>query len=88
MTADVAADLARAAILIALTISGPALISMLLTGLLMSLLQTLMQLQDQTLSFIPKLVALSLVLTFLLPWGLSRLTEYAADLIRGIPGTI
>ena len=88
MTADIASELARAAILIALTISGPVLLSAVITGLVISLLQAVTQLQDQALLFVPKLVVMSIVIVFVLPWGLTRLMEYATDLIHGIPGTI
>lgn len=88
MTADLAAEMGRAAILIALTISGPVLLAALITGLVISLFQAITQLQDQTLLFIPKLIVMSLVIFFVLPWGLTRLMEYATDLIQGIPGTI
>ena len=43
------------------------------------------QLHDQTLAFVPKMIVISLVVLYLLPWGLSRMAEYASDLIRGIP---
>lgn len=88
ITADFAAEICRTAVLLALTIGAPVLLAALATGLLTGLLQSVTQLQDQTLSFVPKLIVMSLTILFLLPWGLSRLTEYASELIRGIPGTI
>ncbi len=88
MTAGLAAEFCQTAILIALTTCAPALFAALITSLIVGLLQAMTQLHDQALSFIPKLIVMSLVLVFLLPWGLSRLTEYATDLIRAIPGTI
>jgi flagellar biosynthesis protein FliQ len=88
MTVDLAAELFRTSVLLAFTLAAPVLLSVLATGLLVGLLQTVTQLQDQTLSFIPKLVVVAFVILFLLPWGLGRLTEYASDLIHGIPGSI
>lgn len=88
MTADTAIELCRSAALLALTLCGPALLVAAAVGLLISLVQALTQLQDQSLTFVPKLVAMTFVVLMLLPWGLSLLTEYAVDLIRGIPGTI
>ncbi len=88
MTADLAAEFCQTAVLLALTIGGPVLLAALATSLILGLLQTITQLHDQTLTFVPKLIVMSLVILFLLPWGLSRLTEYATDLIRGIPGSI
>ena len=88
MTADLAAEMCRTAVLLALTIGGPVLLAALATGLIVGLLQAVTQLHDQTLAFVPKLIVMSLVILFLLPWGLSQLTEYATDLIREIPRTI
>lgn len=88
MTADSAAELCRTAVLLALTIGGPVLLAALATGLIVGLLQSITQLHDQTLAFVPKLIVMSLMILFLLPWGLSQLTEYATELIRGIPGTV
>lgn len=88
LTADLAAELCRTAVLLALTVGGPVLLASLATGLIIGLLQSLTQLHDHTLAFVPKLIVMSLVILFLLPWGLSQLTEYATDLIREIPRTI
>ncbi|HTR79921.1 MAG TPA: flagellar biosynthetic protein FliQ, partial [Gemmatimonadaceae bacterium] len=54
-------DLARNAIMIALLIAGPMLVVALIVGLIISVLQAVTQIQEQTLSFVPKLVAVSLV---------------------------
>lgn len=86
MTADHAVELCRSAVLLALTLAGPILIAALAIGLGVGLLQSVTQLHDQTISLIPKLIIMSLVILYLLPWGLSRMTDYAADLIREIPG--
>jgi flagellar biosynthetic protein FliQ len=88
MTSDKAIELFRAAAVLAMTLSGPALLAVLVVGLIIGLLQTVTQLHEQSLSFIPKMIVLSLVLMFVLPWGLERLSEYAIDLIRGIPASI
>lgn len=85
MTADLAIELCRSAVLLALTIGGPVLLAALAIGLVIGLLQAMTQLHDQTLAFVPKLIGISLVVLYLLPWGLSRMTEYASDLIREIP---
>ena len=88
MTVDTAIELCRSAALLSLMLCGPVLLAALAVGLVIGLAQALTQLQDQSLTFVPKLIALTLVLLLLLPWGLSLLTEYATELIRGIPGTI
>ena len=85
MTSDQAVELCQSAVLLALTVGGPVLIAAMAIGLIIGLLQSVTQLHDQTLGFVPKLLVISLVILFLLPWGLGRLTEYASDLIREIP---
>ena len=86
MTADDAIELCRSAVLLSVTVGGPVLIAALAIGLIVGLIQAVTQLHDQTISLVPKLLVVSLVIFYLLPWGLSRMTDYAADLIRGIPG--
>lgn len=88
MTTDTAIELFRNAAMLALVLCGPLLLAALAVGLVMGLIQALTQVQDQSLTFVPRLLALTVVLLLLLPWGLSLLTEYAADLIRGIPHSI
>lgn len=83
-----AVDLGRQAILITLVICAPALAVGLVVGLVIGLVQALTQIQDQTVSFVPKLVAVVLALGFCLPWLISKMTEYTEDLIANIPRVI
>ncbi len=85
MTADTAVELCRSGVLLALTIGGPVLLAALAISLAIGLIQAMTQLHDPTLAFVPKMIGISLVVLFLLPWGLSRMAEYASDLIREIP---
>ncbi len=57
----------------------------LIVGLLTSALQTVTQLHDQTLSFVPRLVIVVLVAMITLPWGLEMLVDYYTELFHGIP---
>lgn len=88
MTADQATELCRAALQLALIISLPILATAMLVGLLISVLQAVTQLQEQTLSFVPKLVAMALVLLFTLPWMLGMLSEYSITLFENIPRSL
>ena len=72
-----AADLAREALWIAVKISLPILAVGLAVGLLISIFQAATQVQEPTLSFLPKLLAIVLTLAILLPWFLSLLVDYA-----------
>jgi flagellar biosynthetic protein FliQ len=67
MTSVDAIELARAALFLVLTIAGPLLITALIVGVAIGLLQALTQVQEMTLTFVPKLVLLGLVLLFSLP---------------------
>ena len=85
MTTELAVELCRSAVLMAVTIGGPVLLTALAISLVVGLLQSVTQLHDQTLSFVPKLIVVSIVILFLLPWGLTQVTDYAEEMIRRIP---
>lgn len=80
-----AIDLAREAIMVTLVISSPVLLCGMLVGLGIGLLQTVTQVQEQTVAFVPKIVAMVLVLALSLPWLLNQMVEYTKDLITQIP---
>jgi flagellar biosynthesis protein FliQ len=67
MTAPVALDIARDALWVLLVVAGPLMLIALVIGFGISLLQALTQIQEQTLTFVPKLVAMSLGLVIFLP---------------------
>jgi flagellar biosynthetic protein FliQ len=85
---NVAIDLTRDAIITALLLCAPVLIVGLLAGLLIGLAQALTQVQDQTVAFVPKLVAMVAALTLTLPWLLQKMIEYSEALFTNIPKTI
>ncbi|MHB1406728.1 MAG: flagellar biosynthesis protein FliQ [Desulfitobacteriaceae bacterium] len=72
--------LAKEALATALLVAGPLLGISLLVGLLVSIFQAMTQIQEQTLSFIPKILAIVAVMLVLGPWMLSVLTTYTANL--------
>jgi len=76
MTIDQATDLIRNALLLVLMISAPMLLIGLIVGILVSLLQAVTQIQEQTLTFIPKIAAMVGAAIVLMPWIGQRLTEY------------
>lgn len=78
-------DLARNAIMIALLISAPMLAVSLILGLLVSVFQTVTQIQEQTLSFVPKLIGIAAVFLVALPWILQLLVQYTTELFRSLP---
>lgn len=78
-------DVFREAVIAALYVASPVLIVGLVAGLLIGLLQALTQIQDQTVAFVPKLLAMIVVLTLCLPWLLQIMSDYSIDLIENIP---
>jgi flagellar biosynthesis protein FliQ len=66
-------------------VSGPILAAALAVGLLISVLQVATQLQEMTLSYVPKLFVSALVLLVLGPWMLHRMTQFAVAMIALIP---
>jgi flagellar biosynthetic protein FliQ len=66
-------------------VAGPVLAAALVVGLLVSVLQVATQLQEMTLSYVPKLLASALVLIALGPWMIGRITQFAIATIETIP---
>jgi flagellar biosynthetic protein FliQ len=77
MQIEQATELVRHTLLLALIVSAPMLIIGLGVGVLISLLQAVTQIQEQTLSFIPKIVAMVAAAIILMPWMGHRLMEYS-----------
>jgi flagellar biosynthesis protein FliQ len=82
MTPDLAVELLRRAVTTALLVSAPMLITALLVGVVISLVQAVTQIQEQTLTFIPKLVAMAVVMIITLPWILTRLVDYLVGILN------
>jgi len=75
-----ALDLLRDALLETLLLSAPVLVAGLLVGLLISIGQAVTQIQEQTLSFVPKIVAMLVVAALLMGWLAQRMVEFATDM--------
>lgn len=80
-----AIDIGRQAIITALTVGSPLLVVGMAMGLLIGLLQALTQIQDQTIAFVPKIVAMVAALGLFLPWMIQVMAEYSERLITNIP---
>ena len=81
-------DLARDALSIALTLAGPLLGVALVVGLVVSVVQAVTSIQEQTLSFVPKLFAVGAVFLALLSWMLQTLMKYTTELFVSLPGLV
>lgn len=80
MTQDLVLKLAKDALQITLIISGPLLIVSLVVGLFISIAQVVTSIQDMTLSFVPRIVALFVAFLILFPWMMSMMIGYAGQL--------
>jgi len=76
MSVDGATDTVREALMLTLVVGGPILLAGLLVGLFVSIAQAVTQVQDQTLSLVPKIVAMAAALIVLAPWIGTRLIEF------------
>ena len=88
MNQDVVISLSMEAMQLALKIGLPLMLVGLVVGLLVSIFQAVTQIQEMTLTFIPKILALGLVLVIAGPWMLGELLTYTENLYNGIPGLV
>lgn len=88
MSAGMFVELGREAIVLTLTLGFPVLMTALVVGFLVGLFQALTQIQEQTLAFVPKVLAVLLVLSLTLPWMMTTMVEYTRQLIENIPHTL
>ena len=84
---QVAVDLGRESLFLAVKLTFPMLAIGVLTGLFVSILQAATQIQEQTLSFVPKMFVIVVVLILLMPWLLMVLVEYTEDIVLNM-GTL
>lgn len=88
MTPEMIIDIGRQAVEITLMMAAPLFLAALITGLTISVFQAATQINEMTLSFVPKLVAIFLTLVFAGPWMLTLITDFATRLIISIPTAI
>ena len=88
MTQDTVTSLLVDMMGITVKVAMPMLLAALIVGLLISIFQAVTQIQEQTLSFIPKIVALVVVLIVAGPWMLNSITDWTSNLWGGIPQTV
>lgn len=81
-------DIAREALLISLKLAGPILAVALVVGTIISLLQAITQVQEMTLTFVPKVIGIALVLTVSGGWMLNEMIEFTRRLYESVPGLL
>jgi flagellar biosynthetic protein FliQ len=85
MDAQYAIDLGREALTTALVLGAPLLLVALAVAFVVGVFQALTQIQDQTLAFVPKIVAVLVAAAFCLPWLVHRMVEYSQLLLGSSP---
>jgi flagellar biosynthetic protein FliQ len=85
MTEQTVIDIAGKAIMVSMKIASPALLSTLLVGLIVSIIQAATQINEQTLTFIPKIIILSLTLALAGPWILQTMMNFTIEIMNTIP---
>ncbi len=88
MNQDVVVNLTMGAMEMALKLALPLLLAGLVVGLVVSIFQAVTQIQEMTLAFIPKVLALVVVIAIAGPWMLGQLQTYTHELYKGIPNLV
>ena len=82
---DLGVDLVREALAQALILAAPILLAGLLIGLVVSIFQTVTQVQEQTLTFVPKIAGMIRVGIAIIPWIINMMVDYATAMFTGAP---
>lgn len=88
MTPQGVIDVGRQALMLTLIIAAPPLLAGLAVGLLISIFQAVTQIQEFTLTFIPKIVAVFLVIVVAMPWMLQVFLSFTTALFIGLPDLV
>jgi flagellar biosynthetic protein FliQ len=88
MTPESVMTIGRQAVEITLMVAAPMLLTALAVGLIVSIFQAATQINEMTLSFIPKLIGIFLAMVLAGPWMLTVLTNYMRQMFTGLPGMI
>jgi flagellar biosynthetic protein FliQ len=88
MTPDTIIDLGRQAMLVIVQLTAPILLSTLAVGLLIAMFQAATQINEMTLTFVPKLIIMALIMLLAGSWMLRLLVDYTQGLVRSIPSLL
>ncbi len=81
-------EITNQAIKVTLMLAAPMLLGALVVGIMVSLFQAVTQINEQTLSFIPKILVIVMALVLLSPWMMETMTSFTHDLYVGIPSVV
>lgn len=85
MLTDQLTDVTRQTLLLMLLLSTPVLIAGLAIGLFVSIMQAVTQIQEQTLSFVPKIIGMVLIAILAMPWMLAKLMAFSTQMFGPLP---
>lgn len=88
MTSQQVIDIGTRALLVSAKLAGPFLIVVLAVGVVIGLLQSVTQLQEQTLTFVPKLIGSAIVIAVSGNWMLASLVEFSRELMNSVPALL
>lgn len=88
MTPETVLDIGRQTLEVVVMVAGPLLMAALVVGIVVSMIQAATQINEMTMTFIPKLIAMGMVVTFAGSYLLGILTDFATRLIQDIPALI
>jgi flagellar biosynthesis protein FliQ len=78
-------DMATKAVMLALLVAAPMMIVAIGVGLVVGIIQAVTSVQEQTLTFVPKLIAVAVTFLITLPWIIQQLVKYTTELFRSLP---
>jgi flagellar biosynthetic protein FliQ len=81
-------EFGQQALMLALLVAAPLLLASLVVGIMVSLAQVATSLQDATLTFVPKIFAVGVMLVLIAPWMARTLVEFTQRIIAGVPGAL
>ncbi len=88
MTEDIVLSIGRDAIWTTVLVSAPLLLSALIVGLVVSIIQAVTQINEATLTFIPKMLTIVIMMVILAPWMTQILTSYTIELFTSLPNYV
>lgn len=85
MTPQMVVSIGREALMLTVMIAGPMLLFALIVGLIISIFQAITQINEMTLTFVPKILAVALALLIFLPWMINMLTDFSRHMFDLVP---
>ncbi|MEZ4388747.1 MAG: flagellar biosynthesis protein FliQ [Candidatus Krumholzibacteriia bacterium] len=86
MTAEVVMEIGQQALRTTLMVAGPMLLAGMIVGLIISIVQAATQVNEMTMTFVPKIVVVFVVMVLSLPWAISQLTAFTRAMFERLAG--